>query len=94
MTEYRMPVPPEGYEWVVSADWEDGWGWFIRVELTDGEKNYNNNYLVKDEQSKNPDFNARVVMALVDTILDLFYNGPPPPPPALSFNGLRGYRRG
>lgn len=91
MTVYNMPVPPEGYEWVVSAEeYPRSGGWSIRVNLTDGVRNYHNSYYVSDKEVKNKERNAKVVMALVDTILDLFHHGPPPPKPFPSFNGLTG----
>ncbi len=91
MTEYRMPDPPEGYDWrICPRDWRD-LGWAIWVYLDGKSKSYSNYCVVKS--IKDEECNARVAIAVANSILEFFHN-PPPPKPQPSFNGLTGYRRG
>lgn len=90
MTEYRMPDPPEGYEWVVSAergrDWQS-----IDVRMKRGEESWWGYEFV--HTLDDAELNAHIAVSIATKILD-YYNNPPQPPPEPSFNGLTGYRRG
>lgn len=93
-SEYGMPDPPKGYEWVVYTRDADG-AKSIWVDLQDTR---GLGALCRDAATvssfEDEEFNAKVAIHLAQKLLDLFNSPSPPPPPAPSFNGLTGYRRG
>lgn len=89
MTEYKMPEPPEGYEWRVST-----YADYIWVYLDGPNGGYPQyRHYQRVSTLEDADFNARVAVAVAEAILE-FKNNPPPAPLEPSFNGLTGYRRG
>lgn len=87
MTEYRMPDPPEGYEWVVST-----YSSSIYVDLKGWGKQTYSTHQYQECGLNDAERNARTAVALAHQIID-YINNPPQPPPEPSFNGLTGYRR-